>query len=152
MTPVEKLATASIALAVIEADGVLESLPLPQIAIQSIHAGMEVAFVVTTATLVVKAASAGARWLFAPRAKTAVPTQSQTPTPTVAPQTAPPAPAPASAQVAPAPTPAVGVAAASQPAPMPAPPQAPAPTIATPRTKPAPTAADALRAMGMNSQ
>ena len=151
MTPVEKLATASIALAVIKTDGILESLPIPAMATQFLHAGMEVAFVVTTATLVVKAASAGARWLFAPR-KTTVPTQSQTPAPTVAPQTAPPAPAPASAPpVAPAPAPAVGVAAASQPAPMPAPPQAPAPTIATPRTKPAPTAADALRAMGMKN-
>jgi len=112
MTQIEKLTIASITLSAVYVEHILESLPLPPVATPFLHAGLEVALVVTTATLAVKAASAGARWLFAPRAKTEVPAQSQTPAPTVTPQTAPPTPAPASAPAAPAPAPAVS---ASQP-------------------------------------
>ena len=57
MQQIEKLATASITCGVLQADGVLETLPLPQTAVQFAHAGVEVIFVATAAALAVKAAA-----------------------------------------------------------------------------------------------
>jgi hypothetical protein len=90
MTQIEKLAVASITLLTVHAEHILESLPLPPVAIPFLHAGLEVAVVATTSTLAVKfAALIAKRTITAPGAKTTAPAQSQTPTSTVALQTTP---------------------------------------------------------------
>ncbi len=69
MQQIEKLATASITCGVLQADGVLETLPLPQTAVQFAHAGVEVIFVATAAALAVKAAAMAFGHFMKPRSE-----------------------------------------------------------------------------------